>query len=241
MSSDMDSDEVNSISDTTEALQVVQIIKSTYEDLMTRKFRPHLKTLFKLDSTGSSTPSHLKLPENVMELQMFNYDSKTSTQTNVNYKPIVYMEVIDFLLYTNNRNTDNSSVDLITDPSGTKIKIVNDTAPQYWTSFDDEYLVCDSYDSTIESNLQNSKTQLVGYREPSLILTDGTIPDLPSESFPFLLSEAKKHCLVKLKQVDINDPAYREEAARSRNQNSWQQRKKWRTHKQSKYPNFGRK
>ena len=238
--SDMDSDEVNSVSDTTESDQVVQIIKSTYQDLMTRQYRPHLREMLQLDSTNSSTPSHMKMPENVMELVMINYDRHTTGQTDTKYQKIKYMDEVDFIIYTNARNTDNSNVDLITDFSGAKIKVVNDTGPQYWTSFDDEYIVFDSYDSELETNLQNSKTQLIGYREPSLTIADATIPDLPSEAFPHLLSEAKKHCLAKLKQVDYTDTSYREEAIRSKKQTTYLQRKKWRSHTQSKFPNYGR-
>jgi hypothetical protein len=238
--SDIDSDEVNSISDTTESEQVVQIIKTTYEDMMVTRYMPHLKGLMQLDSTNSSTPSHMKMPDDVMELVVVNYDVHTSTQTDTKYKKIDYMEDTDFLLHTNARNTDNSSVDLITDFSGAKLKIVNDTAPQFWTSFDDEYIVFDSYDSDIESNLQNSKSQVVAYQEPSLTLADATVPNLPSEAFPYLLSEAKRHCMSKLQQVSASDTAYRDELIRSRKQSSFLQRKKWRSHTQSKYPSYGR-
>jgi len=238
--SDLDSDEVNSISDTTESLQVAQIVKTTYVDLMVREHQPHLKSLFKLDSTTSATPSHMKMPVEVMELISVGYDIRTSTQTNQYFQEITYLENLDFLALTNNRNTDHSDTDLIADFGGANLKIVNDTAPQYWTSFDDEYIVFDSYDSSIETNLQNSKTQVLGYLEPSLVLADASIPDLPSESFPYLVSEAKRHCLAKLKQVDLNDTSYREEVIRNKRQRTWQKRKKWRAHDQSTYPGYGR-
>ena len=91
-------------------------------------------------------------------------------------------------------------------------------------------------------NLFNSNvdTQIIGYREPTLVLADASVPDLPSEAVPYLVSEAKKHCLAKLKQVDVNDASYREEVIRNRRQGTWLQRKKWRTAPQSKIPNYGR-
>ena len=238
--SDTDSDEVNSISDTTESMQVAQIIKTTYLDLMLRKYQPHLKTLLQLDATSSATPTHMKLPVDVMELTEVNYDKHNSTQTDPKFGPVEYMEDVDFLVYTNARNSDGSTVDLITDPTGVRLKIVNNTAPQYWTSFDDEHAVFDSYDNLVESNLQNSKTQIIGYREPTLVLADASVPDLPSEAVPYLVSEAKKHCLAKLKQVDVNDASYREEVIRNRRQGTWLKRKGWRTNTQSKYPDYGR-
>ena len=238
--SDMESDEVNSISDTTEALQVAQIIQATYEDLMLRKYQPHLRTLFSLDATNASTPTYLKLPTDVMEIETLSYDKKKSGATNSKFLGLIYREPDDFLRVSNALDSDESTVDEITGIAGLVIKIRNDIAPTYWTSFDDEYVICDSYDSTLEANLQSSKTQLLGYKEPSLTLADATVPDLPSEVFPFLLSEAKKHCLAKLKQVTATDTSYIEEIKRNRRQNTWLQRKKWRTKKQSKYPNYGR-
>ena len=238
--SDIDGDEVNAISDTTESLQVAQVVQSVYEDLMTRKYQPHLKSLFALDSTTSTTPTHMRMPENVMEVNIINYDKKNSIQTDPKVQEVFYKEPIDFLIYINGRNSDNSDVDLVTDFGGTNIKIINDTAPTYWTSFDDEYIVFDSYDSDVDSNLQNSKSQLVGYKEPSLSIDDATIPDMPAEGFPLLISEAKKQCLADIKQVDATDTSYRESVKRSKKQNTHNQRKKWRAHKQSKYPDYGR-
>ena len=98
----------------------------------------------------------------------------------------------------------------------------------------------DSYNSHIETNLQSSKTQILGYSEPTLALADAAVPDLPAEAFPYLVSEAKRHCLAKLAQASINDPAYLEEVRRNKRQNTWLQRKKWRAASQSKYPDYGR-
>jgi len=44
----MDSDEVNSINDSVEALQVAQIIKTTYFNIIDGRDWPWLKELFKL-------------------------------------------------------------------------------------------------------------------------------------------------------------------------------------------------
>lgn len=238
--SDMESDEVNSISDTTESLQVAQILRTTYIDLMTRRYQPHLRSLFKLEATSSSTPSHMRLPVALMEMERLSYDKRTLSQTDPKLVEIPYKEPSAFLSMVNVRNSDLDDVTLILDPSGVNLKIVNDSAPSYWTSFDEEYIIFDSYDSAIESNLQNSKTQVLGYLEPSLVLSDAEVPNIPSEAFPLLLSEAKRHCLAKLKQVDINDTSYREEVLRSKKQTAWLQRKKWRASEKPKYPNYGR-
>jgi hypothetical protein len=47
---DMDSDEVNSISDTVEAQQVANIIKTCYNEMISNRDWPHLRKLVQLDS-----------------------------------------------------------------------------------------------------------------------------------------------------------------------------------------------
>jgi len=53
--SSMDSDEVNSIVDTVEAQQVVAIVKTVYNDILTRGELNVQKTLFNLDASTIST------------------------------------------------------------------------------------------------------------------------------------------------------------------------------------------
>ena len=51
--SDMDSDEVNSITESVEALQVAQIIKTTYYNIIDGKDYAFLYELFQMDASGS--------------------------------------------------------------------------------------------------------------------------------------------------------------------------------------------
>ena len=68
--SDMDTDNVNSINDTIEALQVAQIVKDTFYELISRRDWPHLNKLFVLNSVSvTARPNYLKLPDGVYELE----------------------------------------------------------------------------------------------------------------------------------------------------------------------------
>ena len=76
--SDMDSDEVNSINDSVESLQVAQIIKTTYYNIIDGRDYDFLYELFQLDASGtSSRPTHMKLPENIIDLKYIKYNCKT--------------------------------------------------------------------------------------------------------------------------------------------------------------------
>ena len=87
------------------------------------------------------------------------------------------------------------------DFEGVTLKIDDTTAPTYWTSFDDTYIVLDSFNSDVDSTLMQSKSQAFVQLESQFELADDSIPDLPSRLFPTLLSKAKARCFVAFKQV----------------------------------------
>jgi hypothetical protein len=109
-------------------------------------------------------------------------------------------------------------------------------SPSFWTSFDDDYIVCDSYDAQVDDTLQSSKTQVLAYMEPLWVHNDTAVPDLPSEAFPALLEEAKSTAFLVLKQM-----ANQKAEAKAQRQQRWLSRKAWRTHGGVRYENYGRR
>jgi len=234
--SDMNSDEVSSITDTVESMQVAQIIKSTYEDLMSRKNWEHLKKLTQLDaSLTTSRPTHMKVEENIKEVVALNYNKQNINQTSPRWQPVEWMAPDDFLIHTNNRNTDNANTTEIEDVTGVKLLIKTDKAPKYYTSFDDEYIIFDSYDNAVDSTLQSSKTQLIAYVMPTFTLSDTHVPDLPAEMFSVLLAEAKSVCFARIKQT----PDGKSEQ-QSRKGLSWASQKAFQVNGGWQFPSYGR-
>ena len=234
---DLDSDEVNSIDDTVEAQQVAQIVKSTYFAIISHKNWPHLKKGISLEASGNDAyPTHMKLSDNVKELSFINYNKAKLGDTRKVYQSVRWVEPEDFLRHTNQRNSDEPNIDVITDYSGIELLIRNDQQPTYYTSFDDTHIVFDSYDSAVDDTLQESKVQAQGYVNPVWLTEDDFIPDLPEEAFTYLLEEAKSRASVKLKQTQ--DPKAEQESVR---QARWLSRKDWRVHGGIKYPDYGRK
>ena len=233
----MDSDEVNSISETVEADQVAQIVKTTYYELISRRDWPHLKELFSLDGLSDNDyPTYFKIPSRIIEMREFKYDVKKTGETRRKFKEIKYLTPEDFLCYTNARNSDADNIREISDISGVKLLIRDDNAPTYWTSFDDEYIVCDSYDSAVDSTLQESKNQCFGIREPLWTAEDTFIPDLPEDAFSLLLAEAKS-----IAQFQIRQFADQASVAQARRQRFRMSRKSWKAMAGTRYPNYGRK
>lgn len=232
----MDSDEVNDIDDTIESQQVANVIRNTYNNMISNRDWPHLRKLIKLDSSLDITkPTHLKIPEKMKEMVFFNYDKRKTESDFLQMKEVKYKYPDEFLRYTSTRNPTNDNAIIITDFSGTSIIIYNDKAPQFWTSFDDTYIVCDAYNAAVDDTLKSSKTQCLAYTDPVWVHRSDAVPDLPSEAFSALIEESKSVAFINIKQ-SANQKAEQE----STRQQRWLSRKAWATHGGVRYPNFGR-
>lgn len=234
--SDLDSDEVNSIDDTVEAEQVVTIIKSTYYSMLSNRDWPHTRQSIQFTGLGlTAKPTHMQLQDGIKSICFINYNKAKLGDSKKNYDKINYLEPEQFIHKTNQNDSAASNVQSVTDFGGIEIFIRNDRAPSYYTSFDDEHVVFDSYDSQVDSSLQSSKIQSQAYVTPSWTSSDTFVPDLPEIAFPALVEEAKSRAFYVLKQT-MNQKA-EQEAGR---QNRWLARNSRRVSGGIKYPSFGR-
>jgi len=235
--SDMDSDEVNSIDETVESEQVVRIIKDTFLNMMATRNWPLNKGFITFDAPSSAqVPTKLGIPEGVTELINFTYDKVKEGETRSRYEPVYYLHPDEFFSKTNGRNSDNANVDrqVVGEGIGT-VLIMTDRAPSYWTSFDDEYIVLDAYDSTVDSTLQPSKVQSLAYKVPTWSSTDTFIPELPDEGFALLLEDSRSAAMLKLKQMPDQKAEQRSQRA-----DAWLSRKSWTAAGGVRYPSYGR-
>lgn len=234
--SELDSDEVNSINDTVESQQVANIVKSCYNELTSNRNWPHFKKLTQLESSGTlSKPTHMKMPENLREVVQIGYESRKETSGKKEFKVIKYLHPDEFLTFTNKRNSNNSDISVVSDTEGVEILIETDKAPSYYTSFDDVYVVFDSYNKSLDDTLKNSKTQIIAYIDPVWVHEDSAIPDLPTDAFALLIEESKSVSFLTLKQI-----ANQKAEQRASRQNRWLARKAWKAHGGLRYPNYGR-
>lgn len=230
--SDLDSDEVNSINDTVEATQVANTVRSVYEHLIDTRDWGHLYSLYPLDSTA--IPTVLSLPTNVTEVLWLRYNKKKTTDANDRYEEVKYKLPEDFINLCNKRNSSDATVEQVT-IGGVTLNVLNNVAPTYYTSFDNDTIVCDSYDSTVDGVLQTSKTQAYGKRLPVFVLDDSHIPDLPVNAFALLVNESKSACSLKFKQA----PDQKAEQYAITNRRKMSQ-EAWRISNGISYPNYGR-
>jgi len=239
----MESDEVNAISDTAESLQVANIIKNTYYDLISNKTIPEHQKLFELTGLGDTNyPTIMKLEDDAVSVEWVSYDKRSSaTDTDVNFVQVPYCHPTVFLERTNKRNSDDDDVIVTTDTTYTNdvsLLIRTDENPQFFTTFDDQHLVFDSHDSTIDTTLTGTKTQCWGTIEPAFSLTDAFVPDIDSDFFPYLFNAAKAVCFAELKQ---QEHAIAIGLARSHKQKYQNNKHRIKRANDQHRPNYGRK
>ncbi len=235
IASDMNSFGFNSIEDDIEGIQIATIVRSTYENMLDTRKWSHTKKRFFLDATTVTTPTTLKLPENVNEVLSVRYDI-ADAGADSDYAEITYLDPEAFLERSLALNESATNVTRITDVDGQIIFIQNDRAPLHYTSFDDVHLTFDNFDNTVDlTNLVAAKTQIMGYIIPAFSLTDTFIPDLPAQAFSQLIAESKAACHDILLQ-QVNQTQERK-AKRTR---QYLAREMWRTNGDLKRFNGGR-
>jgi len=235
--SDMDSDTVNSITDSVESLQIAQIVKTTFFEIITEGEWPHLGGLFSITASGNNLmPTHMTMPDNIRYVEWIKYNKKKEIADKDAYTSLMYLDPEDFISFLNQRDSTAANITTVFNADQVALLILNDAAPTYYTSFDNDVLVFDSYNSALESTLQASKLQAYGYKEPNFSLLDTFVPDLPSKAFPYLLSEAKSVAFNVLKQAA--NPKEEQRAIRQRRRLS---QDRWRLEGGITYPNYGRR
>ena len=235
---DMDSDEVNSIDDTVESQQVASIVRQCYEEIIGNRDWPHLKKITNLDSVVDITrPTHFRVPENLKEMVEFKYDcQRLSDQGRVMYREMDFLFPDEFLKLVHQRDNTRDDTQTVTLHGGVKLFVLNNQPPQYWTTFDDDYIVLDAYQADIENTLMASKSIITAYFEPTWNHLDDAVPDLPTEAFAMLTEEAKSTAFSALKQM-----ANQKAEQKAQRQQRWLSRKAWRVHGGVRYSNFGRR
>lgn len=199
--SSMNSDVVSSINETTEARQVATVVQDVYYSICDEYNITGNKNIGQLDATSGTKPNYMKLPKNAKHLISLKYDTSIDSSTEPVYTTISYLTPDIFInLVTSRRDIDNN-IEYIEDPSGVKLPILNNIHPTYYTSFDNETIVFDSYDITQDTQLQNSKTLAYMEQVHDFQFTNDYKISLPEHVLSLFYNEAKSNCFVTIKQV----------------------------------------
>lgn len=236
--SDMDSDVVTSYTDTVESQAVAEIIKNTYDNIISGRDWPHLYRLFTLSAGGTNTPTRMTLPENLMSLKWVKYNKQLPGETRYRFTTIPFVEPDKFMDILNQRDTDAENVGLYNDPdSGIKLQIYTDRHPSMYTSFFESAVTFDAYYGDVEdgARLFTDNTQAYGQLYPTYSMTDNLYFPLPVEAYQMLLEEAKSTAFLVLKQMP-NQKAEQHSVTQRRRMSQ----KAWTIRNGVTYPDYGR-
>lgn len=239
----MDSDEVDSISDTTEAMQVAHCVRTAYYNLIEDIDPPQHYVTFNLTTAGSTAPTIMTLPSEISKLSWIKYNKIAFGETNPFWEEIRFLDKHEFFDRMYRLNTDETNIDSYSyQSSGIAVPIIylNDRQPTYYTSFDnDGTILFDSLDTSVDTtNLSTDKTVAYGRKSIDFSLANDFVPDLEEPMFSRLLNEAKVLAFAELKSVD--HAIANRNANRSRNRAA---KDKFRTKHLSDFdalPHFGR-
>lgn len=205
--SSMDGDEVNSISDTTESAQVATCAETVYNDIIQGSDPPEDYRFFGLTaSTNPAYPIVMYRPLGFESVDWIKYKCTLQDTTDgVQYwtlmKPIL---VDEFLKRQDGLSLDDprtAQMNLVLPNTTLQILYYTDVAPSYYTSFDDETIIFNSIDTSVDTTLQNSKSLAYGQYSNQFLMIDGFVPAFDSQVHQLWLHETKALASAELRQV----------------------------------------
>jgi hypothetical protein len=200
----MDSDEVNSIGDTVEAKQVVTVIESVYNNIVSRTDLPEHYELFELVASGDpGKPNVLQLPIYVDTVEWIRYNNLKEQRT----EELRFIPLPEFIIRNNNLgNTYRGDLRLSSNfvmrgSNSIPLFYLNDRDPIEYTYIPGVGVVFNSVDLSIEHTAEKTSTLAYGRRNFQFLQEDDFVPPLTSEHFNLLYQESKALAFAELKQT----------------------------------------
>lgn len=232
----LDLDEVNSINDTTDSILVAREAEDTMYDLISRNEWPERLDLIEIQSVSdTSNKTALRIPSSVKRVESLRYNTTNDGASDVEYTKLTQLSPEEFLDLTYSRRSSDSNVETSTYNS-IEIFVYNDRSPEYYTVFDNELIICDAYDSEVESTLQGSKTSCRASSTPVFEMLDEYVIPFDLNTYPLYLSELTSAC-----SFSLNGETSPEEERRRNRAISRLRRQSSRVETLSSRNNFGRK
>jgi hypothetical protein len=189
---DMNSFQVNSISDTEEALQVASIIEDKYYSMLeTMDWPVDSDYLPLVTSAANAGPTTLSIPVTVHKIDHLRYNT-----LSLKYRdPEVF-----FSTALDPSNASNENMELVQFGPNIQGYVLNNKDPEFFTSFDDELIVCDSFNADNEDKLVATKSLAKVTKHQVITIDDSTPIPITKKMQPYFLSECRAAAFKKIKQ-----------------------------------------
>lgn len=235
---DLDSDEIDSIEDSPESIQIARKVENVYWDLVTRLKMKEFTTWYQLEpSIDTDTPAIMFMPDSALSLDSLEYNTSEDID-HPRFTPMKRLPLDKFLEMTRSFSVDSTTgyQGIASQNEIFSVPYKNNQMPKYYTTFDDDTLVFDAVKITVDDTLVGSKTKALGRVLPAFSLTDDFIPPLDEQFWPLFYQECKKSAFIDTKQMDNPD-------ADNRARKQWiatQRADKVKIKPLDKLPNYGR-
>ncbi len=241
--SEMGSDQVSTISETSESDQVVKVLRSVFDMIVDEYDVPALEKRVQFNASGDLTkPTHMTPDVEVNKISVVRYDVRLLETDPIKYQKVPYVSPDTFLERTYTRVASDANTLTVVDGTSLvptlRLLIRNDKQPEYWTSFDNSTMIFDSYLNTVDSTLQQSKIVVLAKERPQFLLEDAYVPELPEHLHSLLLAEAKSTCFVSVKEVTNVKTEQHAKRLRVRSQRS---KNRIKLANELPYPDYGRR
>ncbi|AUR83383.1 head completion adaptor [Vibrio phage 1.139.A._10N.261.48.C6] len=197
----INSDEVDTMDESLESMDIVDIMERSLDDILMRRHWEFMKDKQSVALTGNSA-INVTLPDSVVRIQCIRHlDEGDQGQ----YVDLQYLEPADFTRRLQGNDASNSNTDEVL-INGVKLWPRNDTAPRYYTSFDELSITVDSYDNTLlATGVDPDRIAIQGVHKPVLDFTAGTesvVQPIPEQMHNYWLNETIALCSVELRQQE---------------------------------------
>jgi len=181
--------EVDSIDDTPEAGDIAGFAEDVYNDFIAElpEWQFQEKLLSLESSLDNTKPNYMRIPTGVTKIKYSTVEYNNGTLEEPDYRVVKYLHPDEFLNALRHRNTSNTIA--VQDYDGVVCGgIATDKHPEYYSTFDGEHLIFDSYDSSVDTTLQETKTRFIGTKERVFNRVDDFIIPLPNHLQSYYLA-----------------------------------------------------
>ncbi|MDY0087121.1 MAG: hypothetical protein RBS78_00985 [Coriobacteriia bacterium] len=217
--STMDSDLVDSINETAEAVQVADLLRENYLELMNRQDWEFLKRAVTLTPAADpAMPTRFDAPQGLRKLSNLWYNV---SESGVSRRELKYVDPVEFLNRLASGDAESNKV-LTTYGTQLQFYVRNDRMPTFYTTFDDRRVFLDSYDASVEATVQGNRVSAWGVVIPDFVVEDGHTPDLPEHMVPLLQAtlNSTAHLYFKQQASAPDEARVRRQLAQARKRNS---------------------
>lgn len=193
---------VDSINDSDEAIQAASIIEDVYYRVVDKFQGMQSKTQIDTlePSLDTDLPALMKLKRAYKRVHYSKINYNIDEDGGVKWQSVKFLSPEDFLTFTNGRSTKASNVQVMR-VNDVPILIRNDKHPEFCTTFNDSDIIFDSFKLSVDTTLQEDKTQIIAEGSDVFLLEDTFEIPLPDHMHSGFLDLCLMECMENLRDI----------------------------------------